>query len=579
MEEQNEKSWWKRFWWISPLAVTICAISLALILLLQDGSCVGTRVNAPTREDLSAQMTTAENVAAQTTESEGNTEPQTIIEVTTAEEATEETQPQTEASTEAPTEKPTPKPTEASTEATSGSTPSGSKNGSAKLVSEGGALRVSGTDLVDKNGKYIQLRGVSTMGLQWFPQYVNYDAFKTLRDDWGANLVRLAMYTHEGGYCSGANKEGLENLIDEGVKAATDLSMYVIIDWHVLNERSPLTYQSQAEAFFKKMAKKYANHNNVIYEICNEPNGTPWADVKKYAEKIVPIIREYDKNAIIVIGTPTWSQLDGMESGNDLPKIDQKNIMYTCHFYAATHKDDLRNKVRTAIKNGVPVFITEFSICDASGNGGIDYTSATEWANLIKEYNLSYAGWSLCNKNETSALISPGCSKTSGWATSELSETGKWLRQLISGGAPDYSGSGNAGNSGGGNGGGQNPTQAPTQPQTQPPTTEKVGGTFQFKVKITNTSNKTINPWKVTATLPKGCSMQNGWGSTATISKTTLTLKPGPDASEGWTGSLSLEPGASFEGIGLQISCPSTMKSFTVENNGIKAEFTMENSW
>lgn len=95
-----------------------------------------------------------------------------------------------------------------------------------------GGLRVSGTTLTDASGNAVQLRGVSTHGLAWFPEYVNKEAFETLRDDWGANVVRLAMYTEEyGGYCNGGDKEALKQLIDDGVSYATELGMYVIIDW------------------------------------------------------------------------------------------------------------------------------------------------------------------------------------------------------------------------------------------------------------------------------------------------------------------------------------------------------------
>ena len=295
-----------------------------------------------------------------------------------------------------------------------------------------GKLSVSGTNLVDKNGSKFQLKGVSTHGLQWFPQYVNENTFKTLRDNWGANVVRLAMYTGEGGYCSGGNKTNIENTISTGVDAATKLGMYVIIDWHILSDGNPNTYINDAKTFFGKISKKYAKNGNVIYEICNEPNGgTSWEDIKKYADTIIPVIRANDKDAIILVGTPTWSQNVDQVAAN--PVANKKNVMYTLHFYAGTHKDDLRNKLKNAINSGTPVFISEFSICDASGNGGIDKNSAEAWKSLIKSYNLSYCGWSLCNKNETSALIKPGCDKLSGWSTDELSETGKWLRNLISG--------------------------------------------------------------------------------------------------------------------------------------------------
>lgn len=294
-----------------------------------------------------------------------------------------------------------------------------------------GKLSVNGVNLVDKNGNGYQLKGPSTHGLQWFPQYVDKRTFKYIRDNWGANMIRLAMYTAEGGYCAGS-AEKMEATVDKGVKAATELGMYVIIDWHILSDGNPNTNKAQAKVFFAKMAKRYSSYTNVIYEICNEPNGASWADVKQYADEIIPIIRQYNKDAIIICGTPTWSQDVDQVALNPLKKENQKNVMYAVHFYAATHGQYLRDKVVAALAAGTPIFVSEFSICDASGNGGIDYTSAEEWKKLIKKYNLSFAGWSLSNKGETSALIKSDVTKTTDWTTEDLSDTGKWLRQFIS---------------------------------------------------------------------------------------------------------------------------------------------------
>ena len=293
-----------------------------------------------------------------------------------------------------------------------------------------GALSVKGVDLVDESGKLYQLKGVSTHGIAWFPQYVNLDAFKTFRDDWGANLIRIAMYTGEGGgYCSDGDKAELKKLVDQGVDYATELGMYVIIDWHILSDNNPLTNEDEAVLFFDEMSKKYADYKNVLYEICNEPNGgTGWDDIKEYAEKVIPVIRKNSPNAVVIVGTPTWSQ-DVDKAAAD--KLDFDNVMYTLHFYAATHKDNLRDKLKNARENGLPIFISEFSICDASGNGGIDYESANAWFQLIEDYGISYAGWNVSNKDETSALIRPDCEKTSGWTDEELSETGFWLKHTI----------------------------------------------------------------------------------------------------------------------------------------------------
>ncbi len=294
-----------------------------------------------------------------------------------------------------------------------------------------GRLQVSGTKLTDESGNIIQLRGVSTHGISWFPDYVNYDAFATLKNDWGANVVRIAMYPEEyNGYLSGGDKAALKQIIDNGVNYATELGMYVIIDWHVLNY-APSRHTQEACDFFAEMASKYSGHDNVIYEICNEPVGADWnSDIKPYAESVISTIRQFDDHALILVGTNTWSQDVDSVVGNTL---DDGNVMYVAHFYAGTHKENIRNKISTALNAGVPVFISECSICDASGNGGIDYASANEWLDFMNSNQLSFIAWSLSNKAETSALISSGCSTKSGWSDGDLSETGRWFKSAISG--------------------------------------------------------------------------------------------------------------------------------------------------
>ena len=270
-------------------------------------------------------------------------------------------------------------------------------------VAKHGRLSVKGADLVDSKGNKFQLRGISTHGINWDvgSPYVNKKAFKTLRDDWGVNAIRLAMYTEEyNGYCSGGSQAKLRKLVDKGVGYATDLGMYAIIDWHILSDGNPNKNKSQAKKFFTTMAKKYKNNKNVIYEICNEPNnGTSWKEIKSYARSVISTIRKNDKKAVIVVGTPTWSQ-DVDQAAADPIKGD--NIMYALHFYAATHKADLRNKMTAAISKGLPVFVTEYGICDASGNGAIDKKEADRW---IQMNTVSATLRGICQTNRNLLLL------------------------------------------------------------------------------------------------------------------------------------------------------------------------------
>lgn len=299
-----------------------------------------------------------------------------------------------------------------------------------------GALRVDGAHLVDGDGRPVQLKGASTHGLAWFPGYVNEACFRELRDRWQMNVVRLAMYTAEsGGYCSGGNREELKELIRSGVDAAARQGMYAIIDWHILSDGNPNLHLEEAKAFFDEMSGEFAGRGNVLYEICNEPNGgTSWADIKAYAEEIIPVIRSHDSDAVILIGTPEWCQrID--EAAAD-PILGYDNLMYTFHFYAATHKEELRGRLSRALDAGLPVFVSEYGICDASGSGSIDEKQAGQWLDLLDKHQVSWVVWNLSNKQETSALFKSSCNKLSGFGGEDLSSSGQWIYQRLTGSIP-----------------------------------------------------------------------------------------------------------------------------------------------
>lgn len=436
-----------------------------------------------------------------------------------------------------------------------------------------GALSVNGTQLVDQNGNPVQLRGISTHGLSWFPNFVDQNAFRQFREEWNVNVMRLAMYTHEnGGYCTDGNKENLKNIIYRGVQYATDNDMYVIIDWHVLQEQNPNVYKEEAKKFFSEMSEKYKDYNNVIYEICNEPNGgVGWSEVKSYAEEIIPIIRANDEKAIILVGTPNWSQRVD-EAAND-PITGYDNIMYTLHFYAATHKDDLRNTMVNAINAGLPVFVSEYGICDASGNGGLDKDSAQKWVDTMNSYGVSYICWALANKNESAALIKSSCSKTSGFDDNDLSESGKWLYQTLTGnavignsigsGAGSSSGSGAGGGAGSSSGGSTGSSTGSTESfnssglegtltlQSQWEADGKVN--YQYNLTLTNNSSSSVSSWAIDIHFSGDIGFSSGWGGTYTVNGNTLHV-----ISEGYNGSIPA--GGTLGDLGFIITGSSGLK-------------------
>ena len=293
-----------------------------------------------------------------------------------------------------------------------------------------GALHVENGKLTGADGNTVQLYGMSTHGIAWFPQYINYDSFRTLRDDWNTNCIRLAMYTAEyGGYCAGGDKEQLKQLVRDGVSYATELGMYVIVDWHILSDCDPNQNKDEAIAFFREMSEAFADNDNVLYEICNEPNsGTSWDGIKSYAEEVIPVIREQKPDAVILVGTPTWSQEIDKAAASPLT-FD--NVMYTLHFYAGTHKDDLRNRLETCAQNNLPVFVSEFGMCDASGNGANDFDSTTKWLDLLNKYQISFCCWNLANKDESSSVFKAASTALSDWTDEDFNESGRWIREYF----------------------------------------------------------------------------------------------------------------------------------------------------
>ena len=290
-------------------------------------------------------------------------------------------------------------------------------------VAENGWLQVKGAQLCNEAGEAVILRGMSSHGLQWYGQFTSAQAIRNLAAC-GANLFRVAMYTAEGGYLDNP-KETREKVI-AAVDAAIANNLYVIIDWHILSDGNPMSHQDEAAAFFADMSERYRDCPAVLYEICNEPNGNvTWErDIKPYAEKIAGVIRERSPRAVILIGNSTWSQDIHIAAKSPL---EGDNFMYTFHFYAGTHGESLRQRLRDAVSNGLPVFVSEWGTSQADGSGGVYLEESAAWLELLDELGVSWANWSLCDKNETSAALRPGTAPDAVWTENDLSESGAFV--------------------------------------------------------------------------------------------------------------------------------------------------------
>lgn len=292
------------------------------------------------------------------------------------------------------------------------------------IVEHFGQLNVNGKDIVDKDGNSVVLRGMSLFWSQWGGQYYNKETIKWLRDDWKCTVIRAAMGVEGGAYLD--NPEAEFQKVKAAIDACIELGIYVIVDWH---DHRAEEHLEESKAFFERISSDYGNYPNIIYELYNEPLNVSWNDVlKPYHEEVISVIRKNDPNNIIVAGTPNWSQ-DVEDVINK--KLEGSNIAYSFHFYSSTHKQELRDKAIQAINAGIPLFVTEWGMSEANGNGIIDNTSLNEWADFLEAYNLSWCNWSIVNKDETSAALLPTTSSLSGWSESDLSVSGKIIRDYL----------------------------------------------------------------------------------------------------------------------------------------------------
>ena len=291
-----------------------------------------------------------------------------------------------------------------------------------------GALRVKGNQMVDQSSRPPQLRGISLSWSLWDgKKYYNPDAVGWLVRDFKISLLRASMGVQpEGGYLS--NRDEQMELMVSVIDKAIGEGIYVLIDWHDHNAEQHL---EESKAFFSVMAKKYSGVPNVIYEIFNEPAKQSWEVVKNYSVEVIKTIRQYDSKNIIVIGSPTWDQDVNVAAADPITGFD--NLVYSFHFYASdpNHQEKLRGKAETALKLGIPLFVTEWGVGESNGNGVFDHAKTAVWMEWMEHNRLSWANWNVTDKKETTALLLPGAPAEGGWSAEQLTESGKYVREQL----------------------------------------------------------------------------------------------------------------------------------------------------
>jgi endoglucanase len=324
------------------------------------------------------------------------------------------------------------------------------KNSENTPIHINGKLQVLNKKLCNQFGKPIQLRGVSTHGLQWFYENCYEEnkliAFDTLKN-WGTDVLRVSMYVQEDGYEK--DPAGFTQKVLSLVKVATERGMYAIVDFHILDPGDPNENTENAKTFFAAISSACKNHTNVIYEICNEPNGEKltWQDIKKYADQVIPVIKANQPDAVVLCGTPAWCTF-GFSNGHSLLSEDGfksilnkplafSHVMYTFHFYADSHKDAYLELLDKA-SDELPVFVSEFGFQTYTGDEANNKEMSDKYIALMHKKKISWCNWNFSDDFRSGAIWKSGTCGSNNWATSNLKEAGTMVRDYIKYPADDF---------------------------------------------------------------------------------------------------------------------------------------------
>ena len=278
-----------------------------------------------------------------------------------------------------------------------------------KIVESNGRLAIDGTNIVNAEGEPVVLKGITSFGIQDCEDFFTHDTIKTLAEDWGCDVIRIAITGDENSEGYLKDPEKYFDMVCKICDMCSEQGVYVIVDWNVCYLEDYDENKDAAVDFFKRLSAIYTESPNIIYEVTNDPVLTEeieedtdeWEDIiKPFVTDVIEAVRENETENIIIVGTP--------ERGLDVDiasdsALDYDNIAYACRFFTGSQGDALKEKIRTAIDNEVCVFVTEIGFCNDQLFGGVFRKASGPWLEFLGENKISWCNYAIGNDSSNSA--------------------------------------------------------------------------------------------------------------------------------------------------------------------------------
>ena len=272
-------------------------------------------------------------------------------------------------------------------------------------------VTVSGNKFM-ADGKAIVFRGLDASDPDKLAKqgHWNKEYFEAVKS-WGANIIRFPVHPNA---WRNRGKNEYVKLLDDGVKWATELGLYVNIDWHSIGNLRTEMYQApmyettkkETFEFWETMAAHYKGNTTVAFlELFNEPTlmngklGTcSWNEWKQINEELIMVIRAKGSKAIPLVAGFNWAY--DLTSVSTDP-VNADGIAYVSHPYPMKREKPWEPKWTEDwgfVAKKYPVMLTEIGFCGPDEKGAhVPVISDESYGDAITKYcdenGISYSVW------------------------------------------------------------------------------------------------------------------------------------------------------------------------------------------